>query len=306
MGSHLCEALVRAGATVRVMDNFTSGRTDNLLTVNAEMEMLEGNVTDEKLIKDACRGINAVIHTAFPMAARERSLETCMAADFTAGLLNLLKASAENNSLFIYISSIAVYGDQKFVPLDESHPLEPIMLHGAMKVSGEFYCRAMAKSNGLKYVILRVADIYGPRNTRISVPVRFLLNALKGEPLMVFGSGRQTRTYTYVDDFVGAVLGVLETPAAEGGTFNIAGDQYTTLYELAVLANEIAGAKSQIVMNEKVASDERVLIIDGALARRTLNLGKSVSIGEGLARTKDWLIENPYFYPTNSTNPTNK
>lgn len=281
------------------MDNFTSGRTDNLASIITRVEMVHGGVTDEEQVKDACRGINAVIHTAFPMAARERSLETKIATDFTAGLMNLLKASAENDALFIYISSIAVYGDQKYVPLDEAHPLEPIMLHGAMKVAGEFFCRAISKTSGLSFVILRVADIYGPRNTRISVPVRFLLNALKGEPLLVFGSGRQTRTYTYVDDFVQAVLGVLKSPsAAQGKTFNIASDQYITLYELATMANEVAGAKSQILMNEKVASDERMLIIDGALARRTLNLGKSIGIREGLARTRDWLIENPHFYLT--------
>lgn len=260
MGSHLCEALACSGAQVRVIDNFASGRPGNLAGIKDRLELVNGSVADEKKVRQACCGVDAVVHTAFPMAMRERSLETDVMVDYLAGLFNLLKETIAVNALFVYISSIAVYGNQQYVPVDEKHPLEPVMLHGAMKLAGEYLCRTLAHSHGLKAVILRVADIYGPKNTRVSVPVRFLMNALAGQPLRVFGSGRQSRTYTYVDDFVQAVLGVLITPAAVGQVFNIAGDQVVSMYDLALLAKQIANSSSPVIL-EKIC----LLMVDNWL-----------------------------------------
>ncbi len=296
MGSHLCGALLRSGAQVRVIDNFASGRPGNLAGIMDRLELVNGSVADEKKVQQACRGVDAVVHTAFPMAMRERSLETGVMVDYLAGLFNLLKETIVNNALFVYISSIAVYGNQQYVPVDENHPLEPVMLHGAMKLAGEYLCRTLAHSHGLKAVILRAADIYGPKNTRVSVPVRFIMNALAGQPLRVFGSGRQSRTYTYVDDFVQAVLGVLVTPAAVGRVFNVAGDQVVSMYDLALLVKEIANSNSPVVLEENMPADDRRLVIDGTLARQILHLDQPVSIREGLAITKDWLLQDPGFY----------
>ncbi len=296
MGSHLCEALLCSGAKVRVIDNFASGRPDNLADIIERLELVKGSVADEKKVQLACQGVDAVVHTAFPMAMRERSLDTGVMVDYLAGLFNLLKETIANNALFVYISSIAVYGNQQYVPVDENHPLEPVMLHGAMKLAGEYLCRTLAHSHGLKAVILRAADIYGPKNTRVCVPVRYLINALVGQPLRVFGSGRQSRTYTYVDDFVQSVLGVLVTPEAVGKVFNIAGEQEVSMYELAVLVKEIARSNSPVVLEENVASDDRRLVIDGFLARQTLQLTQPVSMREGLAKTRDWLLQDPGFY----------
>lgn len=296
MGSHLCEALLHSGAKVRVIDNFASGRPDNLAGIIERLELVKGSVADEKKVQLACQGVDAVVHTAFPMAMRERSLETSVMVDYLAGLFNLLKETMANDALFVYISSIAVYGNQQYVPVDENHPLEPVMLHGAMKLAGEYLCRTLAHSHGLKAVILRAADIYGPRNTRVCVPVRFLLNALAGQPLRVFGSGRQSRTYTYVDDFVQAVLGSLVTSEAVGKVFNVAGDQVVSLYDLAQLIKEVATSESPVILETNIAADDRRLVIDGNLARQTLRLDQPVGVREGLAKTRDWLLQDPGFY----------
>ncbi len=300
MGSHLCEELVRSGAHVRVIDNFDSGRQGNLATIKERLELVNGSVADEEKVKSACHGMDVVVHTAFPMAMRKHSLETDVMVNYLTGLFNLLKETVANNSLMIYISSIAVYGNGRYVPINEKHPLEPVMLHGAMKLAGEYMCRTLAYSHGLKTVILRVADIYGPKNTRVSVPVRFLMNALAGRPLRVFGSGRQSRTYTYVADFVQAVLGVLMNPAAVGRVFNIAGDQVVSMYDLALLVKEIANSGSPVVLEENMPADDRKLIIDGTLARQTLHLGQPVSVREGLVKTRDWLRQEPGFYQYSS------
>jgi len=296
MGSHLCEALVRSGARVRVIDNFSSGRAVNLADISTQLKLCDGNVGDENLLKESCRQVDAVVHTAFPMAMRERSLETGIMVDYLTGLFNLIKESIANNALFVFISSIAVYGDQKYVPIDEEHPVEPVMLHGALKLSGEYLCRTFAKSHGLKTVILRVADIYGPRNTRISMPVRFLINALDGSPLRVFGTGKQSRSYTYVDDYVKAVLAVLQTPAAAGLVLNVANGQSISMHELARLAKEVTGSASQIIVEPSIVTDDRQLIIDSTLAQKILHLDKPISMQEGLTRTMRWIKQNPGFY----------
>lgn len=295
LGSHLCEALLARGARVKVIDNFTSGRTSNLAGLLNRLELIDGSIADGQKVKMACQGVDAVVHAAFPMALRQRSLETNAVTDATAGLFNLLKESVKNHSLFIYISSIAVYGEQKYIPIDEKHPLEPVLLYGAVKLSGEHFCAALSRSHGLKAAVLRVADIYGPKNTRINLPVQFLLDALNGRPLKIFGSGRQSRTYTYIDDYLKAVCAALTEPAAAGQVFNISSGRAISVYDLALLVKKVTGGKA-VVTFEKGEADERRLIIDNSLSRQVLKLGQPVGIEEGLSATWNWLRNNPHFY----------
>lgn len=296
MGSRLCEMLIEAGAKVRVLDNFSSGRPANLVTLGQQLQLVQGSVADAGMVRKACRGVEAVVHVAFPMTLREQSLAADTVADCMTGLYQVLQGALDNNALLVYISSIAVYGNPQYVPVDENHPLEPVMLHGAMKVSGEFMCRTLANSHGLKTVILRVADVYGPKNTRISVPVRFLINALQGRPIQVFGSGRQSRTYTFVDDYARAVLKALTTPATTGQILNIACDQSITMDELAQLVQEVTGSQSEIIREPGTPADDRQLIIDNTLAKRILQPGPFVSLRDGLTITRDWLQQNWDYY----------
>jgi len=295
LGSHLCETLLESGARVKIIDNFTSGRASNLAGMLNRLELIDGSIVDECIVEEASRGVDTVVHAAFPMAIRQRSLETSAITDATAGLFNLLKEAVKNRSIFIYISSIAVYGEQKYNPIDEKHPLEPVLLYGAVKLSGEHFCFAMARSHGLKTVVLRVADIYGPKNTRINLPVQFLLDALNGRPLKIFGSGRQSRTYTYIDDYLKAVCAALNKPAAVGQVFNISSGKAVSVYDLAMLVKEITSSKA-VVTFEKGEADERQLIINNSLSRQVLKLGQPVSLEEGLSATWDWLRNNPHFY----------
>jgi len=296
LGSHLCEGLLPTGARVRVLDNFSSGRINNLAGIEEKLDLFSGSVMDESITKEACRGVDTIIHAAFPMSTRERSMNTSEVIDFMGGLFNLLKESISNQAVFIYISSIAVYGNQKYVPIDEKHPLDPVMLHGAMKVSGEYMCRALAASHGLKPIILRVADIYGPRNTRISVPVRFLLHSIKGEPLVVYGDGKQVRSYTYVGDFVKAVIKVLSVPGAIGRVMNISSGTHISMLELALLVKEISGNNCQVVLNPNAVTDNRQLVICNDLSGKILGPECPVDMREGLMLTMDWLRKNPGYY----------
>jgi nucleoside-diphosphate-sugar epimerase len=296
LGSHLCEGLLAAGAEVRVLDTFSSGRKDNLNGCPGRLEIITGDISGEEDVGRAARDVDVIIHAAFPMPVRERSMETKHIGAALAGLFNLLKEAAAREALFIYFSSIAVYGDQQYIPIDEEHPCEPATLYGAVKLAGEHFCRTLAKIPGLRYVILRIADIYGPRNSRVSTPVKFLLQAIRKENIVVHGSGRQSRTYTYVGDLVDAVLKAVVNPAAPGRVFNIAGDEAVSIYELALAARKAAGNEVDVVFAPGEPADDRKLVICGSRAKKLLGFQPRIKLAEGLSSTCRWLRDNPSYY----------
>lgn len=295
LGSHLCEKLLAEGAKVRALDILAPGRETNLSAVRERIDLLNINIACEKSVLSAAKDVDAIVHLAFPMALRQRSIETQVITDILAGLLNLVRAAIDRNSLFIYISSIAVYGNNKYIPIDEKHPLEPVLIHGAVKLSGEYLCRTLAGSRGLRTVILRAADIYGPRNSRVSVPIKFLLQAIQDEPITIYGDGSDSRTYTFVSDFSEAVVLSLIRPEAEGGIFNIGGDECVSMLELALKIKRITGSQSPILFQECPAAGRR-LFIDNRKSKELLGFQPAFNIDEGLAITHQWFKDNQKFY----------
>lgn len=295
LGSHLCEKLLSEGAEVRALDIFTSGRQDNLGQVLGKIDLLNCNISCQESLSGAAEGADALVHLAFPMVLRHRAIDVKVVGEILTGLLNLCQAAISQNALLVYVSSIAVYGDGRYTPIEEDHPLEPVLIHGAVKLAGEVFCRTLAGSDGLRAVILRVADIYGPRNTRISVPIRFLLQAMRGEPITVYGDGSDTRTYTYVSDFTEAVVLSLTRPRAEGGVFNIGGDECISMHQLALEAKRITGSQSPVLFKDGPASGRR-LHVSSRRAKEVLGFNPSCSLTRGLDLTCRWLKDNPGFY----------
>ncbi|OPX84741.1 MAG: dTDP-glucose 4,6-dehydratase [Pelotomaculum sp. PtaB.Bin104] len=295
LGSHLCEQLLAEGAEVRVLDQFTSGRKTNLNDILKQIELINSDIACEDSVLKAAKGVDTIVHLAFPMALRQRSIETPVITGILAGLLNVIKAALASDALLVYISSVAVYGNEQYVPIDEDHPLQPILIHGAVKLAGENFCRTLAVSNGLRTVILRVADIYGPRNTRISVPIKFLRQAMKNEPVTVYGDGSDSRTYTFVNDFSEAVVLSMVRPEAVGGVFNIGGEECVSMRELALEVKKIAGASSPVLFQDSPVSG-RKLNIDSRKAKGILGFKPSFKIVEGLTVTHRWLQDNPDYY----------
>lgn len=295
LGSHLCEKLLAEGAKVRALDLFTSGRPENLRAVLNKIELLNCNIACEDSVLRAARDVDSIVHLAFPMALRRRSIETKAITEILTGLLNLIKAALHRNALLVYVSSIAVYGNDKYIPIDENHPLEPVLIHGAVKLAGENFCRTLAISNGLRMVILRVADIYGPRNSRVSVPIKFLLQAMKDEPITVYGDGSDSRTYTFVSDFCEAVVLSLIRPEAVGGIFNIGGDECVTMRRLALEVKKITGSNSAVIFQDCPPACRR-LFINNMKAKEVLGFRPAFNITEGLALTYRWLKDNPDYY----------
>lgn len=296
LGSHLCERLLTEGAAVSIIDTFASGKENNILSIKDRIKVIKGELADDGLMDKASAGTQIIIHTAFPLEIREGNYSSQNLNQAARGFFNVLNACLNENALLVKISSIAVYGNPQYTPVNEKHPLEPETLYGAFKIAEETYCTAMAKCRGLQSVILRVADIYGPKNTRLSVPISFLLKAISNKPLMVFGSGWQGRTYTYVDDFVDAVMLAIAAEKARGEIFNIAGSQIISLLELAETVKNVTGGGVKVVLDPETAADDRRLAIDIEKAKRILQFHPKVDIAEGLRKTANWIRENPDYY----------
>lgn len=293
LGSHLCESLVKHGAKVTIFDKFFTGKKENIKDLSSKARIVFGDILDQSLVRKTAENADIIIHTAFPMAACDRELSNQHIEIGTVGLFNLLKAASDNNAKFVYASSISVYGEQKYIPIDENHPLEPLLIYGATKLVGETYCQALSRNYGLKTVILRLSDFFGPRNGRISAPINFLSKALRNEPIIVTGGGQQVRTYTYIQDMVDGVIQALLVSAANGKIFNLAGDNHISLIRLAELAKQVANSSSEIKLVQSSQVDSRQYIIDNRKAKKLLGFKPKFSIAEGMEETLKWLKANP-------------
>ncbi|MDD4752273.1 MAG: GDP-mannose 4,6-dehydratase [Desulfitobacteriaceae bacterium] len=296
LGSHLSDALLKEGAHVRILDIFSSGRHDNVGSFGRNLELVQGDLADKNLVAGALQNIGVVIHTAFPMEIRMPNPPLARVKSAAAGFLNLLECCIKEKALFVEISSIAVYGDEKYLPVDEKHPMEPETVYGVVKLAEEEFCRVMRKTQGLKTIILRVADIYGPRNTRVSVPIKFLHNACLGKANTVHGTGTQGRTFTYVSDFVKGVLCAVTSDKAEGEVFNIAGARFISMLELAETVKEVTVSHLPITFDREKVTDSRKLEIDISKAREIIKFNPEVDLAQGLRLTYEWILKNMSYW----------
>lgn len=295
LGSHLCEKLLQEGSEVRGLDILSSGRKANLSGIFKKVDLMYGDVSSEDTVGKVAKDMDTIVHLAFPMDLRKQTMENRAIIDALAGLMNLIQAALRHNALLVYISSIAVYGNGKYTPIDESHPLEPVLIHGAVKLAGENLCSTLARSHGLRLVILRVADIYGPRNTRVSVPIKFLLQAIRDEPITVYGDGSDSRTYTFINDFSEAVVMSLLCPGAIGEIFNIGGDECVSMHQLALKVKKVTSSSSPVLFKDSPTAD-RKLYINNLKSKKILDLKPSFSLTQGLLETYKWLMDNQEYY----------
>lgn len=299
IGSYIVDSLLDVGAEVTVFDEFLYG-DKNLQHVKKNIQIIKGDITDCNQVNQASEGKDVLIHVAFPAALCDLSLSNQFIETGTIGTFNLLRAAKENDSVFIYGSSISVYGKQIYQPVDEQHPLNPIITYGATKLVGEVYCRSFQHEFGLKTVILRYSDVYGPRSKRIGAPTAFLLKALNDEPIQIHGDGLQMRDYTYVTDIADATVLAIND-CVYGETFNIASGRAYSIVELARIVKKITNSDSRIVFvsndeiksNKYIANDTRKYSISIEKAKKLLKFIPNVMINDGIEITKQWISENP-------------
>lgn len=293
IGSHLVEALVHQGARVTVLDDFSSGRRENLAAVEGQVLIVAGDLCEEAVAARALEGADVVIHLATRCVrlSFSRPLEVYRVnCEGTYRLL--LAAAARSMRRFVYVSSSEVYGTAARVPMGEDHPLEPTTVYGATKAAGELYTRAMMRSFGLETVIVRPFNTYGPRahfeGVYGEVIPRFVVRLLNGKRPMIFGDGLQTRDFTYVTDTVRGILDAAARCPGDGRSVNIARGEELSIRRIAELLAAQISPGTEPEYGRPRPADLRRHLADVTLARTLLGFRAEVGAEEGLARYVAW------------------
>lgn len=284
IGSHLVRALVRAGHSVRVLDNLSTGSLDNLKDVLESVELVVGDVRNWEVVERSIKDVEVVVHLAALIDVAESVEKPDSYFDVNVfGTYNVVKACRRVSSV-IFTSTCAVYGEPIRVPIDEEHPLAPKSPYAATKVAGEAFVHAFAELYGYRPIILRLFNVYGPKQSKAyaGVIVEFLRRVSRGEPPVIFGDGEQTRDFIHVADVVEAVVKAMENEEVRG-TFNIGSGEAVTINYLANLVLRLAGREYlKPIYAPPRPGDVRRSVADIRRAGEALGFKPKVRLEEGI------------------------
>jgi nucleoside-diphosphate-sugar epimerase len=294
IGSNIVEELLARGERVRVLDNFSTGRRENLKPFLARVELIAGDLRDPDAVSQAVRGVDYVLHQgALPSVPRSVRDPLASNASNVTGTLTLLKAAREASvARVVYASSSSVYGDTPTLPKSEDMAPMPRSPYAVSKLAGEYYGRVFHAVYGLETVALRYFNIFGPRQDPASqyagVIPSFIKSLLKSQPPVIYGDGLQSRDFTFVANAVQANLRAATAPGVAGGVFNIACGVRFTLNDLVGLLNKIMGISVVPHHAEARLGDVQHSLADITRARAALGYDPLVGFEDGLRRTVDW------------------
>jgi len=299
IGSHIVERLIELGHAVRVLDNFSTGRRENLETLEGRYELLEDDLRDIGAVRKAVRDATVVFHQA-ALASVPRSVDDPVTSnDVNAGgTLNVLVASRDAGvRRVVYASSSSVYGDTPELPKREDMCPRPESPYAVSKLTAEHYCRVFSSLYGLECVPLRYFNVFGPRQDPNSqyaavVPL-FVTCLLGGSPPVIYGDGEQSRDFTYVANVVDANIAAATSSAGTGEVINIACGSTFTVNELFRKLQDLIGASIEPRHVEPRPGDIRHSYADVGKAERVLGFAPKVSFEEGLERTVAWFGDRP-------------
>jgi UDP-glucose 4-epimerase len=239
IGSNIVESLLERGHHVRVLDNFSTGKRENLAPFNQDIELIEGDIRSYHVVQQAVHGVNVVLHqAALPSVPRSINDPITSNEVNVTGTLNILEASRQAGvSKVVYASSSSVYGDNPELPKHEGMTPNPLSPYAVSKLAAEKYCQVFSKIAGLKTGALRYFTVFGPRqdpNSQYSAVIpKFITSMMQGKAPIIYGDGEQSRDFTYVANVVEANL-LAATADCDGGlAMNCACNERTTLNDLA-------------------------------------------------------------------------
>ncbi len=293
LGSHLCERLLRDGWHVTCVDNFVTGAAENLRSVqdDREFEFIHHDVSEPVEISGP---LDAILHFASPASPVDYTRHPIATLKVgTLGTHNLLELARTKGAVFLLASTSEVYGDPLVHPQPESYwgnvnPVGPRGVYDEAKRAAEAFTMAYYRTYGLRTRIARIFNTHGPRmrpDDGRAVP-NFITQALRGEPLTVYGDGRQTRSLCYVDDLVEGTVRLLA--ADEPDPVNLGNPDEITILELAGLIRDLCGSRSTIAFRPLPADDPKVRRPDITRARTLLGWEPQTELKTGLARTLSW------------------
>jgi len=297
IGSHIAEELLHRGHSVRIVDNFSTGKRENIAPFLGKIDLIEGDIKDFEVCQQAVKDMDFVLHQA-ALTSVPRSIEDPLLTNEVniTGALNLLLASRDAGvRRFVLASSAAVYGDNPGLPKKENMEGLPLSPYAASKRMGELYCQVFNRAFGLSTVSLRYFNIFGPRqdpsSQYASVIPNFIGKMLKEEKPVVFGDGEQSRDFLYVSNVVEANILASQAGDVSGEVFNIGSGERTSVNSLVVKLNEVLDKEIKPTYEEPRPGDIKHSYADISKARKMLKYEPSVSFSEGLGETVRWYKE---------------
>ena len=289
VGSHLVDRLMNEGFEVVVLDDLSTGSLDNVRahTESPRFQFIRGDVRVRGVVRRALRGVDFVFHLAAIASVDLSIRRPDLVNDVNVvGTLNLLEESRRVDvEKFVFTSSCAVYGEPIRLPVDEEHPTRPLSPYGASKLAAEHYCDVYHRVYGLNTVVLRLFNVYGPRQERSpygGVISRFIDRLRRGLAPIIFGDGRQTRDFVYVSDVVEALMLAMKSKECIGTTINIGSGVEVSIRGLAEKLMRIFGSRARPIFSRPRAGDVNRMCADIRRAREVLKFEPKTPLEEGL------------------------
>ncbi len=294
IGSNITAELLRRGDKVKILDNFSTGRRENLSEFMDQIELVEGDIRDVSLVREVMKNVDFVLHQA-ALASVQRSIDDPSDTNEVNinGTLNLLQAASDESvKKFVYASSSSVYGDSEELPKQEKMPTNPKSPYALTKLAGEWYARIFSDIFGLQTVGLRYFNVFGPKQDPDSeysavIPI-FIKALLDGKKPVIFGDGEQSRDFTYIDNVVSSNLLACAPNVVSGKYYNVAcGDRFT-LNNLLKRLNKIIKSDLSAEYSDPRAGDVRHSMASIEAIRGDLKFDVLVDFDEGLKKTVEW------------------
>lgn len=294
IGSHMVDALLKAGHRVRVVDNFSTGKRENLAPVLGKIDLCEISITDREALAEAMQGVDYVFHLA-ALASVPRSVNDPIGSNEhnVTGTLNVLVTARDAGvKRVVYSGSSSAYGDVESEFKSEDMMPNPLSPYAVAKLAAEQYCQVFSNIYGLETVTVRYFNVFGPRqdplSTYAAVIPKFIITMLDDHAPMIEGDGQQSRDFTYIDNVVHGNLLAAHTEGVAGQTFNIACGGRINLLDMIGLLNKFMGKQIEPVFVAPRPGDVKHSRASIDKARQMLNYEPIISFEDGLARTLAW------------------
>jgi nucleoside-diphosphate-sugar epimerase len=299
IGSSIAHELVRRGETVRGLDDFSTGKWENIEDIKKQIDFRRISLLDPAGLATACEGIDYVIHQAALPSVPKSVIDPVLThAVNVNGTLNMLLAARDAGvKRVVYAASSSAYGESEVLPKREDMLPKPISPYAVQKLTGEYYLQSFAQVYGLETVSLRYFNIFGPRqdaNSQYSgVLAKFITQMQRGETPTIFGDGEQSRDFTFVENAVQANLKACHAPAKEvsGKVFNVATGSRFSLKQTYAILGKIIGFAEPPKFAETRTGDVKHSLADISLAQKHFGYSPTVGFEEGLRRTVAWYKE---------------
>jgi nucleoside-diphosphate-sugar epimerase len=306
IGSALVRSLLQNGERVRAIDNFKTGKRENLADLYGSIEFFEADLNEQERLTEICRGVDVIFHeAAIPSVPKSVADPVTSHRANVDGTLNLLLAARESGvGRVIYAASSSAYGDTPTLPKREEMKPNPISPYAVQKLCGEMYALAFHRVYGLETAALRYFNVFGPRQDATSqysgVLSKFITCMLEGRAPTIFGDGSQSRDFTYVDNVVRANLLAAGADAGKiaGRTFNIATGMRFSLNQVYEILKLVTGFRGEPNYDGARIGDVKHSLADISAAREAFGYEPAVGFKEGLRRTVAWYREQPAIAPS--------